>query len=60
MGVQKSLTSGSSVFAKSEKITHLNFKASDHTVWGEVHVQRVNNLVQKWKRELLINSEGFN
>jgi transposase-like protein len=38
-----------SAFAKSEKIPHVNFKASDHTAGGEFHVQTVNNLASRMK-----------
>ncbi len=38
-----------SAFAKSEKIAHVNFKASEHTAGGEFHVQTVNNLASRVK-----------
>jgi transposase-like protein len=38
-----------SAFAKSEKIPHVNFKASEHTAGGEFHVQTVNNLASRVK-----------
>ncbi len=38
-----------SAFAKSEKIPHVNFKASNHTAGGEFHVQNVNNLASRVK-----------
>lgn len=38
-----------SAFAKSENITHVNFKASKHTAGGEFHVQNVNNLATRMK-----------
>jgi len=38
-----------SAFAKSENITHVNFKSSMHTAGGEFHVQNVNNLALRIK-----------
>jgi len=32
------------VFAKSENLEHISFKASDHTARGEYHVQNINNM----------------
>lgn len=31
-------------FAKSEKLKHVSFKASEHTAGGEYHVQNINNM----------------
>lgn len=36
-------------FAKSEKIKHVSFKASEHTAGGEYHVQNINNMASSLK-----------
>lgn len=38
-----------SAFAKSEKISHVSFKSSEHSAGGEFHVQTVNNLATRMK-----------
>ncbi len=36
-------------FAKSEKIEHVSFKASEHTAGGDYHVQNINNMTSTLK-----------
>ena len=36
-------------FAKSEKLEHVSFKASEHTAGGEYHVQNINNMAGSLK-----------
>lgn len=36
-------------FAKSEKLKHISFRASEHTAGGEYHVQNINNIAYSLK-----------
>ena len=36
-------------FAKSEKLKHISFRASEHTAGGEYHVQNINNMAYSLK-----------